>query len=145
MLFANLLAVFLLSMLELWVAIPLGFALQLNPFWVAGISMAGGIWSVLFVIVAGKKAVAFLIKIRGGNIINEKGKAFRIWEKYGIPGLGLISPLLLGAPLGTAIGMALGSNTNKLVLWMGAGIIIWTVVLTVVLQFGLFSYKAYLM
>lgn len=126
-------------MLELWIAIPVGFALKMNPLLIGAVSAAGSIWSVLFVVVTGEKAVSFIIKIRGKSFINKTGRSYKFWEKYGIPGLGLISPLLLGAPLGAAIGISMGSDLIKLIVWISIGVIIWTTVLTALLWLGIFS------
>ena len=126
-------------MLELWISIPVGFALNMHPLLIAGITCFGSIWSVLVVIVIGERAVAFILKIRGKRFSEKTGKTYLFWEKYGIPGLGLISPVLLGAPIGAAIGISLGVKINKIILWMSIGIIFWTAVITTVLHFGLFS------
>ena len=37
-----------------------------------------------------------------------RGVLYRIWARYGWPGLGLAAPLFVGAPLGTAIEIILG-------------------------------------
>ena len=65
-------------------------------------------------------------------VINRQkhGKIYDIWEKYGVVGLGLLSPLLFGAPLGAALGIGLGASKNRLLLWMTVGIIIWSLILT---------------
>lgn len=64
----------------------------------------------------------------------------RIWEKYGVIGLGFASPLLTGAPLGAAIGISLGAPTGKLLWWMAIGIVFWSVILTAAVSFGLVSF-----
>lgn len=61
----------------------------------------------------------------------------KIWEKYGIIGLGLLSPLLFGAPLGAAIGVGIGAPKNKLLIWMTIGIIIWTIILVIAVNQGI--------
>lgn len=123
--------VFLLGILELWIAIPAGFALQLNPVVTAVTSSLGAITSVVIILFFGEK---IRNKIVEKYYHQNKGRRIRllqeIWEKYGVIGLGLLSPLLFGAPLGTAIGVALGSSEKKLMIWMMIGIIIWSLGLT---------------
>ena len=52
-------------------------------------------------------------------------------------GLGLLAPLLTGAPLGAALGVTLGGHTKKqLMVWMSAGIVLWAVILTVATYWG---------
>jgi hypothetical protein len=43
---------------------------------------------------------------------------FKIWDNYGITGLGLLSPLLFGSPIGAAVGIALGAGKKRLIFWM---------------------------
>ncbi|MGG0935137.1 small multi-drug export protein [Brevibacillus centrosporus] len=122
-------------MLELWAAIPLGFALQL-PAVVTGIlSAIGAIASAGIVIFLGGSLRSWLIK-RFEKKGKRQGRMVRIWDKYGVIGLGLASPLITGAPLGAAIGISLGAPTGKLMWWMSVGIVIWSVILTAAVSFG---------
>lgn len=61
----------------------------------------------------------------------------RIWNRYGIIGLGFLSPLLTGSPLGAAIGISFNAEPRKLLLWMGVGIVFWSAVLTTAAAYGL--------
>jgi hypothetical protein len=54
----------------------------------------------------------------------------------------LLAPLLTGAPLGTALGMALGAPTGRLLLWMSLGIAAWSALLTVAGALGLAGIEA---
>jgi hypothetical protein len=58
------------------------------------------------------------------------GKLRNIWEKYGIPGLCLISPFLLGAHLGTAIGITLGGKKFVIIIWMAVSCLLWSSIFT---------------
>ncbi len=60
----------------------------------------------------------------------------RIWDKYGIIGLGFLSPLITGAPLGAAIGISFGAKPRKLFVWMTVGIAFWSIVLTTAAALG---------
>jgi hypothetical protein len=70
------------------------------------------------------------------------GNFYKIWNKYGIIGLGLISPLLFGAPLGAALGIALGAEKKALFIWMSIGIIIWSIILTYAGYIGLMTFQS---
>lgn len=132
-------SVFGTSMLELWAAIPLGFALQL-PAVVTGIlSAIGAIASAGIVIFLGGSLRSWLIK-RFEKKGKRQGRMVRIWDKYGVIGLGLASPLITGAPLGAAIGISLGAPTGKLMWWMSVGIVIWSVILTAGVSFGFLQF-----
>jgi len=41
--------------------------------------------------------------------------------RYGVVGLGLLAPLLVGAPLGTVVGISFGAPADRLLLWMSLG------------------------
>ncbi|HHY00025.1 MAG TPA: hypothetical protein GX531_01415 [Methanothermobacter sp.] len=60
----------------------------------------------------------------------EKSRLYEVWNNYGVIGLGLLSPLILGAPLGSAVGIVLGAGKKRLILWISIGILLWSVGLT---------------
>lgn len=127
------------SMLELWAAIPLGFALQLPPIMIGILSAIGAIASAGIVIFLGGSLRSWLLK-RIEKKGKKQGRMARIWDKYGVIGLGLASPLLTGAPLGAALGISLGAPTGKLMWWMSIGIVIWSVILTIAVAYGLLQF-----
>jgi uncharacterized membrane protein len=131
-------SVFGTSMLELVAAIPLGFILKLSPVETALLSAAGAIAIAAIVIYLGGSLRAWLLK-RIEKKGSRKGRMQRIWEKYGVIGLGFLSPLLTGAPLGAAIGISLGAPTGKLMFWMSFGILFWSVALTAAVSLGMLN------
>lgn len=74
----------------------------------------------------------------------DKRKKFinRIWDRYGVAGFGLLAPLLIGAPLGTALGIAMGIQGSRLFFWMSLGIIICAIGLTIAIEFGLMGFES---
>lgn len=127
------------SMLELWAAIPLGFALQLPAIVTGTLSAIGAMASAGIVIYLGGSLRNWLLK-RIERKGKRQGRMVHIWEKYGVIGLGLASPLITGAPLGAAIGISLGAPTGKLMWWMSVGIVIWSVILTTAVSLGLLQF-----
>lgn len=140
---SSLIWVFVASMAELWAAIPLGLFLKLNPLLITISAAAGSIFSAFLVIIIGEDLRKRFIKWRYGDKSPEHGRIYDIWKKYGVVGLGLLSPLVFGAPLGAALGISLGAPKNRLLLWMSIGIIIWSILLTVVGFFGISSFKSF--
>ena len=99
--------VFGLGAVELWAAIPAGLALGLHPIATGIASALGAITSGLVVALLGDRARAWLVARHG--VLREgqgHGTIRRIWGRYGVVGLGLLAPLLVGAPLGTALWLA---------------------------------------
>ncbi len=52
-------------------------------------------------------------------------------------GLGLLAPLLIGAPIGAALGLALGVPASRVLFWISLGIVVWSTVLTLAGALGL--------
>jgi hypothetical protein len=139
---SSILLVFMAGLLELWMAIPLGLALKLPPITVAFISALGSITAVFLVILVSAPLRDRFLKWRYGEV-PPKSRALQIWNRYGVVGLGLLSPLIFGALLGTAVGIALGAEKKYLLLWMTVGIAMWSVALTAGGFFGLLSFNYY--
>jgi hypothetical protein len=132
----QLLGVAAIAVVELWAAVPAGMAMGLPAPLVAAATFAGALLSILVVVVAGDRLRTWLVDRFGHGGAREGGRLRRLWDRYGVIGWGLLAPLLLGAPLAAAIGVALGGERRRLVLWLGAGAAIWTTVLTVAVALG---------
>ncbi len=130
------LGVFALSVVELWAAVPAGLALGLSPVLVWLTTVAGAALGVAVVVLAGERARAWLVRRFGHGRGGEGGRLRSIWERYGVIGWGLLGPLLLGAPLAAALGVALGAPRSRLVVWLTAGVVLWTTVLTFAAALG---------
>ncbi len=124
------LSVFLIGILELWGAVPAGLALKLNPFYVALFSAAGAATSAFLVLIVGEPLRKWILKFKKTNFEKENGKLKSVWDKYGIPGLCLIAPFLLGAHLGAAIGITLGGKKSVIAVWMTISCIVWAGIFT---------------
>jgi hypothetical protein len=134
--------VFIASIVELWFGIPLGLYLGLNPVIIAITAATGSILSAVLVATLGDGLRNSFLKLRYGEKTPRKGRIYDIWKKYGIIGLGLLSPLLLGAPIGAALGIGLGAPKDRLLLWMSIGIVFWSALLTFAGFYGLMSFES---
>lgn len=102
----------------------------------------GATLGALVMLVLGENVRNRLLRLHYKRGKDEKrGYIDRIWTRFGVIGLGLLSPLLVGAPLGIAIGITLGAPTKRLTLWIIVGIVSWTVLLTVAGILGLVSIR----
>lgn len=137
-LLVKLLIVFGIGAVELWVAIPAGFAMKL-PLAVTAITAASGAMLGLIIMLNVGERIRnkFLKRV---NTEGERNKYIhRICDRYGVAGLGLLAPLLIGAPLGAALGLALGLPANRIFFWMSLGIIVCSIGLAIVTELGLKS------
>jgi membrane protein DedA with SNARE-associated domain len=126
----SILSVTVLAILELWLAIPLGFVLGLHPVIIGIANIIGATIGVFILVFAGERLRNWILKHYVRKYDDSKpGAIQKIWQKWGVIGLGLLAPFLTGALPGTAIGIASGIPARKLLFWMTIGIIIWTIVL----------------
>ena len=125
----KLLSVFGLGIVEIWAAVPVGLAFGLNPVVTGILSALGGIAGISIILFAGQKLRDWLARRHGWGQSLRPGRLQRIWARYGVVGLGLLAPLLVGAPAGTALGVILGASARQLFLWMSAGVITWSAIL----------------
>jgi hypothetical protein len=123
-------SVFLIGIVELWVAVPTGLAFKLNPMFIAGFSAAGAATGACLVLIAGEPLRAWLLSLKKSASQTIDGKMNRIWRNYGVPGLCLLAPLLVGAHIGAAIGMALGGRRTAIAVWMTISCLLWAALFT---------------
>lgn len=133
----EILIVFIASILELWLSIPIGLGFGLNPILIIIASSLGSILSAIVIAYFGESIRNLIIKRRSGKGDIKKGRAYDIWNKYGTVGLGLLSPLLFGAPIGATIGIVLGISKKDLIKWMSIGVVVWSIILTTAGDFGI--------
>lgn len=134
----KLLTVLGLSGVELWAGVPAGFAFQLHPLIIFLTTSAGAILGVLLVIILGEEVRRRLLRrFQRREKEGRQGRLRAIWERYGLVGLGLSAPLFFGAPLGTALGLMLGAKAAPLLFWMGLGVVLWSLALTLVGWLGI--------
>ncbi len=74
---------------------------------------------------------------RGGTSSKHRERLERVWAGYGLPGVALLSPLLVGAPLGTLLALLLGAPRRRLLRWMVASVVLWGTALTGAAALGL--------
>lgn len=130
----KLLSVFGFGMIGLWEGIPAGFALRLHPVVTGAISAAGSLSATLLVLLLGERVRSRLVRRprQDENAVPKERLIDRVWRRYGIIGLGLASPGLVGAPLGVALGLVLRAPAGRLLSWTALGVLLWTLALTTV-------------
>jgi hypothetical protein len=139
---AELVALFGLAAVDLLLAIPLGIAIDIAPPVVGVVCAAGGALGVgLFVIGGGQlRERVRARRAAGGRAPRDPGRRSarlrRLYDRYGVPGVGLMAPPLTTAPGGVLLGLALGAPRDRLRVWGVAGILLWSVVGTALAAAG---------
>jgi len=124
-------AVLGLGVVEIWFAVPAGFALGLAPWLIWALTVTGSLAAVTVVALGGDQVRTWLTRGRRGWMAARTGRIYGIWVQYGVPGWGLASPLLVAPAMGTAIAIVLGAPPRRLLTWMAAGVVVWTSILTI--------------
>jgi membrane protein YqaA with SNARE-associated domain len=128
-----------LATFEIYAAIPAGFALGLSPWTIFFASLTGGLLGIFIAAFLGNKIRALFHKKKPTKEGVEKKhpRIFRLWNKYGIIGLGFLGTVSVGAPISLAIGVGLNANIKKLATWCCVGVITRCIVFTLVGWYGL--------
>jgi membrane protein YqaA with SNARE-associated domain len=128
-----------LATFEIYAAIPAGFAFGLSPWTIFLASLAGGLTGVFVAAFLGNKIRALFHKKKPTKEVAEKKHPvlLRLWNKYGIIGLGFLGTVSVGAPISLAVGIGLNANIKKLVIWCCIGVLTRCIVFTLVGWYGL--------
>ena len=125
--------------LEMALVIPFGIVTGLNPFWVVVIGFSGNMVTVMALIIGYDKFRVWLAKRRAGKVEKESKRserAKRIWNKYGLPGMLMLGPILIGTHIAAFIGMTLGASKRQTTVWSVVSIAVWAVVFGVLTAMG---------
>ncbi|MHA6259415.1 small multi-drug export protein [Sporosarcina sp. CAU 1771] len=125
--------------LEIALVIPLGIVSGLSPFWVIIAAFTGNLFTVLLVILGFQRVKEWRekrkkAKDQSESKRTERGK--RIWNKYGMPGLALLGPILIGTHIAAFIALALGASKKNTTFWLTISILIWSIVFGVATAMG---------
>lgn len=147
--------------LEVFLVVPLGIAWGLNPAAVAVTGFVGNWIPVLLIALFFRQFTAWRAKRRarkaalaaaqsggttGEAVSASSGKAAeskkhrrakRIWERYGIPGLALTAPAIVGTDIAALLALTFGSSPRWVLLWMTVSLALWSVLLAVGSVYGL--------
>lgn len=127
-----------LATFEIYAAIPAGFAFGL-PAWIIFLaSLAGGLTGVFIAAFLGDKIKGLVARYRKPKVKEVKTDtlAHRIWNRFGVIGLGLMGTFTVGAPISIAVGVGLNASLKKLVFWCCMGVLARCLVFTVAGHFG---------
>jgi len=125
--------------LEMAVVIPLGIVSGLNSFWVVIIGFVGNMVTVLALIIGYDKFKRWLTNRRKGKEVKESKRSERakqLCNKYGLPGMLMLGPILIGTHIAAFIGMTLGASKKQTTMWSVVRIAVWTIVFGVLTALG---------
>ncbi|UOE93701.1 small multi-drug export protein [Alkalihalobacillus sp. LMS39] len=91
----------------------------------------GGNWISIMLVIIPFNAIVKKIqkrKSRKGFISKRASKARERYEKYGVPGVALIAPVVSSGHIGAFVSIAAGADKKKVVFWHVISIVIWAIV-----------------
>lgn len=62
---------------------------------------------------------------------SRKNRAASIFNKYGLPGLAALGPLVIGVHIAVIIALSFNVDKLRTTVWMGASLLVWTLFLTI--------------
>ena len=131
--FLKILTVAGLASFEIYAAIPAGFAFGLSPWTIFFASVLGGIAGVFVAAFLGDRIRSFFTRNKPKKEEKPKtGLIYRIWNKYGVIGLGFLGTMTLGAPISLAVGIGFKAPLRKLITWCCIGVVTRCLVFTLI-------------
>ena len=130
--------------MEIALVIPLGVVWGLSPFWVMVLAFVGNLLTVFALIIGFDKFKEWHQKrqeAKGKTPSKKSERAVSIMNKYGLPGLALLGPILIGTHIAAFVGMTLGATKRNTTIWLTVSIGLWTLIfgLGTALGFDLFT------
>ena len=118
-------------------AIPAGAAAR-APLWLAAVSAwAGYSAGALVVVLAGAPLRDWLARKLKIPVKRDTSKLiWRVWEKWGLAGLGLLAPVTIGPQAGSVLALAVGERAARVFIALSLGVVPWCVLFAALVGFG---------
>ena len=134
--FLKFLTVAALASFEIYAAIPAGFVFGMSPWLVFLASVTGGLAGVFVAAFLGDRIRRLFDRNKPKETKPKTGLVYRIWNKYGIIGLGFLGTITVGAPVSLAVGIGFKAPLRKLITWCCIGIVTRCVLFTALGYYG---------
>ena len=128
-------------------SIPFGLALELNPIAVIFISTLSYSSGAVIMAFFGERIRIWLRNRRQTSNMSQAvssdtaptlhPRLQKIWERYGIWGLGIAAPMTVGAQLGAAFGVMMKAPLYRLCMAMTVGALVWSIIITLFFAIGI--------
>lgn len=118
-------------------AIPAGAAAGTNAWGAAMFAWAGYSAGALVVLVAGAPVRAWLVRKLRIPVARDPQKfIWRIWDRWGLAGLGLLAPVTIGPQAGSVLALAIGEKPLRILVALSLGVLPWCIVFAVLTSLG---------
>lgn len=134
----EILTVAALATFEIYAAIPAGFAFGMHPGTIFFTTLVGGLVGVFVAAFLGDRIRAFFNRNKEPKLNKPKeGLIYRLWDKYGVIGVGFLGTMTVGAPISLAVGVGFNVPLKKLIVWCCLGVLVRCALFTTIGHFGM--------
>lgn len=134
----KILTVAALATFEIYAAIPAGFAFGLSPWIIFFTSLAGGLTGVYVAAFLGERIKRLIARFRKPKPPKPRtGVIYKIWDKYGVIGLGFLGTMTVGAPVSIGVGVGFNVPLKKMLLWCCLGVLVRCALFTTLGHYGM--------
>jgi hypothetical protein len=145
--------------LEVLLVVPAGIIAGLPPVPTAVVAAVGNIATLVPLVLGGERLRAWWRARRrrraadaagvpsagvpaagaedGSAPSTRSGRATRLFDRYGLPGLAALGPLLTGVHVAAVVALAAGAQRRPTVVWLSAGVIAWSAIAAGATVFGI--------
>ncbi|UOE62947.1 small multi-drug export protein [Priestia filamentosa] len=131
----------LIPFLEAHVAVPVGVLLKLPLIPTALLGIVANIISVMLVIVFTNFAKTKLTKNNKTNVNGRFQKAQLYFNRYGVPGLSLMGPIVGANHISAFVSVAAGARKESVIVWQIISIILWGIGSGLLIYYGVDIYQ----
>jgi uncharacterized membrane protein len=123
--------------LEVLFVVPAGLLVGLPLAPTIAVAAIGNVVTLVPVVVAADRLETWWRRRRGEQEGSARmGRARRVLQRHGVPGLAAIGPLLTGAHLAALVAMAAGAERRRVLVWFSASIAVWAAVVGIATALG---------
>lgn len=125
--------------LEVLLVVPAAIVAGLSPVPVVVLAAVGNIVTIVPVVLLADRVRAWLRRRRSGEDSTppRAGRGQRVMERYGLPGLALLGPLVTGIHVAALVAVGAGASRRATLVWLSLGVLAWSIVMGVVSVVGL--------
>ncbi|PIC83731.1 small multi-drug export protein [Sporosarcina sp. P1] len=116
---------------EVLVAVPLGILRGMSSPTAIVVGFAGNAFTIVLEIIVFQKLKNWWESKKKTDVktpSKRTERAEKIWKRFGVPGLALLGPVLIGSHLAAFLALALGSSKSQTAFWLLLSLAIWSIV-----------------
>ena len=123
--------------LEILLVIPPAIGLGLDPVAVTALAFLGNALAVYLIIAFQVQILAWWRDRYDGEESKRWQRARRLWERYGLVVLALVSPVATGVHFGAILALLFGASGRAVAAWMTVSLVVWSAGIAVLTVFGI--------